>query len=172
VLEGTLNAELSPGQIADVMREVSRVLRDGGILMVHGLAADEPLEARPKLPGPAAAVERVPAYREILDAVEAAGFLGIELTTFGETHSFTYEGVKLRELRLRAFRGGSSGSVEQFNAIYRGPFAEVCDESGRVFRRGEPTLIDGITAERLRNSAAASQFVFEPVELIHLSVDR
>src|SRR6476660_9224709 len=33
VLEGTLNAELSPGQIADVMREAARVLRDVGTLI-------------------------------------------------------------------------------------------------------------------------------------------
>jgi extradiol dioxygenase family protein len=168
VLEGTLNAELSQDQTARIMSEADRVLRDGGTLVIHGLAADEPLPARPKLPGPATAVEHVPTCREILDAVEAAGFASLELTTFGETYAFSYDGIKLREMRLRAFRGSSSSSSEQFNAIYRGPFAHVCDETGRVFRRGDPTPIDGKTVERLRNSDVAAQFIFEPVELVQL----
>lgn len=162
VFEGTLNAELSDDQAAYILNEAARALRGGGTLILHGLSAESPLPGKPSLPGPAAAVQHVPTHREVLDAVEAAGFVGLELTTFGESHSFTYEGVQLREMKLRAWRSDSTQPSNGHVAIYRGPFVEMRDESGRIFRRGEETPIDEQTYDRLRESGCAASFIFQP----------
>jgi extradiol dioxygenase family protein len=161
VLEGTLNAHLTKDQAAAILGEAAGALRAGGELILHGLTADHPLDSLPALPGPAARVKHVPTHREVLEAVELAGFVGIELVTFGETYSFTHAGTELRELKLHALRANSINSPLDHFAIYRGPFAEVRDESGNVFHRGERTAIDQITCDRLCNSPVAAQFVVE-----------
>jgi hypothetical protein len=37
--------------------------------------------------------------------------------------------------------------------LYQGPFRELRDDSGRLFRRGERTLVDSVTWQRLHVSA-------------------
>ena len=149
VLEGTFNAQPANGQPGLILGEAARTLRAGGLLLMHGVTADRPLSHSPALPGPAAAVKYVPTTRELLDAVKAAGFVNLELTTFGETYRFTHAGAELRETRIRAWRAETKQAPLDQVVIYRGPFAEVRDDSGRVFRRGEPTCVDERTSERL-----------------------
>ena len=161
VLEGTFNAHLAPGQPAHLLAEAARALRPGGQLILHGLTADATLTAPPALPGPAARVEHVPTHREVLEAVELAGFVDIELVTFGESYSFSHAGTLLRELKLHATRPAGTAAAATHTATYRGPFAEIVDDSGRHFRRGQPTAIDQAAFNRLQQSAIASQFILE-----------
>jgi hypothetical protein len=171
VLEGTFNADLSPAQAANILREAARTLRPGGKLIVRGLSSDRPLEQEPRLPGPAAAVQHVPTSEALLAAVQAAGFVGIELVTFGDTYCFDHAGAELRETRLQAWRPADGESADHA-VIYRGPFAELRDDGGLVFRRGQRTSVDRATWQRLQQSNAASQFVFLPIgQLVELSLD-
>ncbi len=160
VLEGTLNDDVSTEHVARLLDEAARTLAIGGTLVIRGLTADRPLTRKPALPGPAAAVRRVPTLREALDAVESAGFAGIELLTLGESYTFTHAGATLRETRLQARRGASGRDPNTHLATYRGPFSEIRDDSGQVFRRGEAVTIDRATYERLSASSAATAFVF------------
>ncbi len=111
MLEGTFNARLETGSAEQVLNEASRVLRSGGVLLLHGLTASRPLSATPKLPGPAARVEHVPTYHELIKAIEKAGFVRIQLITFGESYTFTHAGAELRETKLQATRNGPTESV-------------------------------------------------------------
>jgi extradiol dioxygenase family protein len=162
VLEGTFNAQPASGQPALILREASRVLRPGGSLLMHGVTGDRPLTHPPELPGPAAAVKYVPTTAELLDAVKDAGLVGSELITFGETYHFMHAGAELRETRLRAWRADAMPEQVNLIVIYRGPFAEVRDDSGLIFRRGEATCVDAPTIERLRQSSGAASFAFLP----------
>ncbi len=158
VLEGTFNAQLADDAVEHILTEASRSLRAGGTLLIHSLTADRVLSTPPKLPGPASKVEHVPTYQELVEAIEKAGFVGIELVTFGESYTFTHAGAELRETKLQATRSGPTGQLNHI-AIYRGPFAELRDDSDCIFRRGEPTRIDDETCRRLQNSSASGQFV-------------
>lgn len=44
--------------------------------------------------------------------------------------------------------------------VYKGPFRELVDQAGRVFRRGEPATVPTEVWDALRQSPAAAQFVF------------
>jgi len=158
VLEGSLNARHTAAERAALLKEAARALRPGGLLRIRGLSADRPLLGEPQLPGPAAAVRQVPTSRELLEAVRAAGFAGIELVTFGETYTFSHAGAELRETRLQAWRGGNPQHANR-TVIYRGPFAEVRDDTGTVLRRGEAARIDEATWQRWHSSGIAEQFV-------------
>jgi extradiol dioxygenase family protein len=166
VLEGTLNATPNDIQPNLVLKEAARVLRAGGKLLLRGLTADRSLDDAPRLSGPAAAVEYVPTDGEVLAAVRHAGFVGLELVTFGEVYRFRHAGAELRETRVRAWQPGPAGAAQRHTVIYRGPFAEVCDDSGVVLRRGQRSLVDHCTWLRLQESAGAAQFVFVPDESV------
>ncbi|REK18078.1 MAG: hypothetical protein DWQ37_04940 [Planctomycetota bacterium] len=58
--------------------------------------------------------------------------------------------------RAKTSTPASAGGT--YHVTYRGPFAEVRDEAGVVFRRNETTCIDEATCRRLQQSAAADQF--------------
>jgi hypothetical protein len=170
VLEGTFNAQPVSGQPALILNETARVLRAGGTLLMHGVTADRPLSQTPQLPGPAAAVKYVPTTPELLDAVKDAGLVGSELLAFGETYRFLHAGAELRETRIRAWRADSTPRRFDEVVVYRGPFAELRDDSGLIFRRGEAICVDLPTSQRLQQSSCAANFAFLPAA--HQADDR
>jgi hypothetical protein len=68
-------------------------------------------------------------------------------------------GVELREMRLVGWKSAGS-SWPAVAVVYKGPFEQVTDEDGTVFRRGEPVVVGWAQAERLRLGPAADQFTF------------
>lgn len=161
LLQGTFNARLDAAERRGILTEARRVLRPGGQLLVHVLTASSPLpdHVRLQLPGPAAAVEHTPLDTELVNELEAAGFVGIQYAKFGASPCFHYSSVEMRETKLLAYQPGSAEQATCL-AIYKGPFRESRDDSGRVFRRGERVRIDAATRDLLKRSSAAEQFLF------------
>jgi len=158
-LEGSCNALVEPGRLDALFAEVFRVLRPGGRVAVHGLVGDRPFPGTPRLPGLASLVQRVPVETEPLEALRRAGFGGLFYEKLGDIHCFQVDGVELREMRLVGWKpaGASWPTVE---VVYKGPFEQVTDEDGTVFRRGEQVAVGWAQAERLRQGPAADQFTF------------
>jgi catechol 2,3-dioxygenase-like lactoylglutathione lyase family enzyme len=158
-LEGSFNAGAEPGQLDALLSEVHRVLRPGGGVTLHGLVGDQPCPGTPGLPGPAAIVQRVPVVTEPLSALRRAGFGGLFLEKLGDKHCFQVNGVKVREMQVVGWKtaGASWPTVE---VVYKGPFEQVTDEEGTVYRRGERVVVSWAQAERLRLGPAADQFTF------------
>jgi catechol 2,3-dioxygenase-like lactoylglutathione lyase family enzyme len=157
-LEGTFNARLEAGTLAALLSEVRRVLKPGGKVEVHGLVGDRPFPGVPALPGLASMVQRIPVETEPLEALERAGFTGLYYDRLGDIHCFRIGGVELREMRLSG-RKPSIGA-EASDVVYKGPFEEVIDEDGTLFRRGQRVRVTAEQAARLRQGAAAEQFAF------------
>jgi catechol 2,3-dioxygenase-like lactoylglutathione lyase family enzyme len=161
-LEGLFNDRFSLDERRHLLNESLRVLGTGGRLQVHGLVADRPLpDGPPSLPGVASLVSRVPIGSEPLDELAAAGFERIAITKLPEGAAFEHGDCQMREIKIEAYKpsppvpGGETQCV-----LYKGPFASVVDEEGRLFRRGHRTEVSLQTWERLGRSSAASQFVF------------
>jgi catechol 2,3-dioxygenase-like lactoylglutathione lyase family enzyme len=156
-LEGSINALVKPGQVDALLAEVFRVLRPGGRVVVHGLVGNRAFPGTPRLPGLASLVQQVPVETEPLDALSRVGFRGLFYEKLGDIHCFQVNGVELREMRLVGWKpaGASWPSV---SVVYKGPFEQVVDEDGTVYRRGEQACVGWRQAERLRLGPAADQF--------------
>jgi catechol 2,3-dioxygenase-like lactoylglutathione lyase family enzyme len=158
-LEGSFNAPLDQRQLDALAKEAFRVLRPGGRVAVHSLVGDRPFPGKPQLPGLASLVQRVPVETEPLETLRRAGFTGLAYEKLGDIHCFEVGGVELRELRLVGSKPGSA-AWPTVAVVYKGPFQQVTDEEGTLYRRGEEISVPWWKAEQLRAGAAADQFTF------------
>jgi hypothetical protein len=138
-------------------------------VFVHVLTGEREV-ANPELPGPAGAVRAVPFENEPLAALSAAGFVGARLLKFDAKPCFVRGGVGMRETQLEAFAPPAE-SGDTVEVMYRGPFAELRDDAGRVFARGARVSVPVSVAEVLRGPELAALFtVFPPVAARPLTV--
>jgi catechol 2,3-dioxygenase-like lactoylglutathione lyase family enzyme len=160
-LEGTINLNLEPGELARILSDAVRSLRPGGSLRMHGLAGDRPLTVPlPALPGPAAVVRHVPAAVEPMRAMVEAGLIEIRFERLSKTAHFTITGVEMREIVLTGRKPGYRPKKLTHQAVYLGPLAQVTDDFGNVFPRGERVSLNIHDWQVLSRSAVAEQFRF------------
>jgi catechol 2,3-dioxygenase-like lactoylglutathione lyase family enzyme len=167
-LEGTFNARLAESRVDALLAEARRVLRPGGMVRVHGLVADRPFPGLPRLPGPAAVVERIPDEKEPQAALERAGFIGLFVEELGNIHCFGLAGVELREMRLTGRRPMDRQPETFGTVIYKGAFEQITDDEGTRYPRGQRVTVTRHAWELLRQGPAAEQFVFFPSESARL----
>ena len=117
---------IAPGLLAEALR----ALRPGAAIYLHGLAGDRPSRSSPALPGPAAAVQHVPATGDVVDDLARAGFVEIQIEKLSET-------ALLRRRRRADARAADRGAQA-------GSPAANGDAPGRVSRT------DGAGHRRLR----------------------
>jgi catechol 2,3-dioxygenase-like lactoylglutathione lyase family enzyme len=161
-LDGTINGDPAAPHRAGLMADAYRVLKPGAEVHVHGLAGDAPCARAAgelALPGPAAAVQHVPAAGAVADELKNAGFVDIRFETLSQTAYFTIDGIRMREVRLSARKPGHRPRTATHQAVYLGPLAQVTDDFGNVFRRGEPTTVNIHDWQVLSNGAAAAAFL-------------
>jgi catechol 2,3-dioxygenase-like lactoylglutathione lyase family enzyme len=159
-LRGTFNRPLDEKTRRALLAETMRILRPGGDILVHGLAADKALKGNfPRLPGPAALVGHAPVENEPLAWLREAGYVGLYCQKLGERHNFEHDGVRMRELMVVGFRPPAAEEAAAI-VIYRGPFTRVVDDEGHEYRAGERVTVDGKRAARLRQGILADQFTF------------
>jgi catechol 2,3-dioxygenase-like lactoylglutathione lyase family enzyme len=158
-LRGSFNAPGEPATRRAMLAECLRVLSPGGRIVLHHLTSDAPLPPGSlPLPGPAAVVEEVPVDTELFAWVETAGFEDIRVLKFGSTPSFTLKRVQLREMIVQALKPHEAGG-EGVLVMYKGPFRELVDDAGRVFRRGERTWISAARWELICTGPLEESFV-------------
>ena len=160
-LEGVINSSLRPEELVRILAESFRSLRPGGSLRIHGLAGDRPLTVPlPPLPGPAAVVQQVPAAIEPMQAMAAAGLVEINFEKLSKTAHFTIGGVGLREIVLTGRKPGYRPKKLTHHAVYLGPLANVTDDFGNSFPRGERVALNIHDWQLLSKSLVADQFQF------------
>jgi catechol 2,3-dioxygenase-like lactoylglutathione lyase family enzyme len=158
-LEGTMNVEPTAPHRAGVMADAFRTLRPGASIHLRGLSGDRPSRTRPALPGPAAAVEHVPATASVVNELVLAGFVDIRIEKLSQTAHFVVDGVPMRELRVSARKPARESKAARHQAVYLGPMAQVIDDFGNVFRRGAVTPIEAHDWEMLSTGAAREAFL-------------
>lgn len=153
--------------------EIFRVLKSGGRAAISDIVSDEDvpqhLRENPELWSGCISG----AYREdlFLQAFEEAGFHGIELVKRQAEPWRTVEGIEFRSVTVVAYKGKQGPCLERNQAvIYRGPFKQVEDDDGHVYRRGVRTATCDKTYRLLQRTPYLGMFDgVEPREAIPLS---
>jgi catechol 2,3-dioxygenase-like lactoylglutathione lyase family enzyme len=159
-LEGSFNAAREAENRGALLTEALRTLRPEAAIYLHGLAGDRPCREAITLPGPAAAVQHVPAVSDVADELARVGFVDIKIEKLSDTAYFVVDGVPMRELRITARKPGHRPTVQSHQAVYLGPMREVVDDFGTVLRRGVPTSMNIHNWQVLAKSTASSSFLF------------
>jgi hypothetical protein len=158
-LEGSINLAPDSGNRPGLLAEALRALRPGGTIQLHGLAGDRPSASSPALPGPAAAVQHVPATDAVVEELRRGGFVDIRIEKLSSTAYFVIDRVPMRELRIVARKPGYRPDAAAHRAVYLGPMAAVTDDFGNVFRRGVITRLNVHDWQTLSKGAAAAAFL-------------
>ncbi len=151
-----------PGDKAQLIREIFRVLKVGGRIAISDIVCDEPvpagLQADPELWS--GCVSGAFQEAEILRELEAAGFHGIAIDQWSETPFRVVDGIEFRSVTLTAHKGKQGPCFEANQAvIYRGPWKQVLDDDGHWLRRGERAAVCAKTFRLLCSEPYAAEIV-------------
>jgi len=128
------------GEKQQLVREVFRVLKPSGRVAICDIVADEPIPQRLKSdPGLwSGCISGAFVEQEFVRAFVDAGFIAIRFDQWSAEPWRVIEGIEFRAATLTALKGQGTECIDRGHAvIYRGPYAEVRDEEGHVFPRGE-----------------------------------
>jgi ubiquinone/menaquinone biosynthesis C-methylase UbiE len=128
-----------PQDKAAMFREIHRVLRRGGRVVISDIVSDEDvpehLQRDPELW--AGCISGALREDRFLQAFEDAGLYGVTLVERPAAPWRTVEGIEFRSVTVTAYRGKEGPCWDRKQAvIYQGPFREVRDDDGHVLRRG------------------------------------
>ena len=131
---------VDPGSKTELFREMHRVLKKGGRVVISDIVSDEDVPEHLQVDPDLWSGCISGAFREDLfcKAFEEAGFYGIEILSRDEKPWQVVEGIEFRALTVRAFKGKEGPCLERNQAvIYKGPWRSVTDDDGHTLYRGQ-----------------------------------
>ena len=161
---------VEPDARAAMFQEIFRVLKKGGRAAISDIISDEPvpkhLRDDPHLWS--GCISGAMSEGEFLAAFEAAGFHGLEITSWTDEAWQTVEGIEFRSVTVVAWKGKQGACWDCNQAvIYKGPYKSVLDDDGHTYPRGVRVAVCDKTFNVLRAGPYAEQFAFvEPIDRI------
>ena len=127
-----------------LIREIFRVLKVGGRIAISDIISDEvaPPELRNDPELWSGCISGAFQELELVKLLEEAGFYGICWDKWDATPWQVVNGIEFRSATVTAYKGKEGPCFEGNHAvIYRGPWRQVQDDDGHVFRRGERAAV-------------------------------
>ncbi len=149
-------------QKVPLFEEMFRVLKPGGRVAISDIVSDEPVPAELKADPELWSGCIAGAFQEqqFLKAFVDAGFTAINLDQWSAEPWQVIQGIEFRSVTVTAVKGFGRECLDRGHAVvYRGPFAEIRDEEGHVFPRGERIAVCERTFRFLTGGPYRSAFI-------------
>jgi catechol 2,3-dioxygenase-like lactoylglutathione lyase family enzyme len=147
-LDGTLNG-LPHTPSGTLLREVQRVLRPGGQVRLRCWASLHPVNHLPAIPG----LRGVLLLHEMEQLLLHSGCVGLTYEQHTPLDTGGYD------VQVQAWKPVVSHLSA---AVYRGPFAQVSDDAGQTYHRGQLQLLSPGQASAVQAGPSATQVVILP----------
>jgi len=156
---------VSDSKKKQLFAEMFRVLKVGGRVAVSDIVSDE--DSPEALKNDArlwsGCISGALTETDFGVALEEAGFHGITIDKLEMEPWQIVEGIEYRSATYLAYKGKQGECLEKNQAlIYKGPWRNVQDDDGHVFRRGERSAVCEKTFNLLQKEPYAEMFI--PVE--------
>jgi SAM-dependent methyltransferase len=145
--------------------ELFRVVKVGGRVAISDIVSDEDVPEEQRRDPTLWSGCISGAFREdrFLQAFADAGFHGVHLAKRDERPWQVVGGVEYRSVTVVAHKGKQGPCLEgNYAILYPGPWSEVRDDDGHVFRRGERTAVCSKTYGLLTAEPYAQQVIGLP----------
>lgn len=175
--KGYLEAVPLPDEVADVvtsncvinlspdkprvLREIWRVLKVHGRLVIADIVADRPVPSRVRADGVlwSQCIGGALPEEAFLAALERAGFYGLSILK--KRFWKEVEGCRFYSVTVRGYKFEKTAGCRYLgqHAVYLGPFKAVMDEEGHLFPRGIPVEVCTDTAAKLARAPYGGAFL-------------
>ncbi len=148
-----------------LFREIHRVLKRGGRCAISDIVSDEDvpeeLQKNPELWS--GCISGAMREDRFLQAFADAGLYGVEIAAYQEKAWAIVDGIEFRSMTVVAHKGKEGPCWEHNEAlIYKGPWKQVIDDDGHVFRRGERSAVCHKTFGLMQSEPYASSMLPVP----------
>ena len=152
-----------------MVKEIFRVLKPGGRVAISDIISDEVVPPHLKQNSElwSGCISGAFQEQKFISAFIDAGFLAVAYDKWDAQPWQVVDGIEFRSVTLTAVKGEASPCLDYGHAvIYKGPHAEVRDDEGHVFPRGERMAVCERTFKFLTgNSVYGDDFIgIEPVQ--------
>ena len=163
---------VDPSLKQTLFKELHRVLKKGGRAVISDIVSDEEVPESMKQNDElwSGCLSGALTETAFLKAFEEAGFFGVRLLKFETEPWRIVEGIEFRSVTVEAYKGKEGPCFERNQAVvYLGPFSEVRDDDGHIYRRGQRYAVCDKTFQLLKKAPYATSFAFlDPLEDIPL----
>ncbi len=153
---------VNPDDRKQLFREIYRVLKRGGRAAISDIVSDEDVPLDMQQDGHLWSGCLSGAWREdrFVEEFAEAGFHGIEVSKYQAEPWQVINGIEFRSTTIVAYKGKEGPCLERNQAvIYKGPFEQVKDDDGHIYRRGQRVAVCDKTFNLLMHAPYDGMFV-------------